>query len=75
MFKGKLPDADVQTCYDLLNYRYNNKKLTTIISSELSLAQIQQIDGAIAGRIRERCGTNFVTISPDPAKNWRLKGG
>lgn len=75
LFKGKVTDADVQTCYDLLNYRYNNKKLTTIISSELSLAQIQQIDGAIAGRIRERCGTNFVTISPDPAKNWRLKGG
>lgn len=74
LFKGKVTDADVQTCYDLLNFRYNNTSMTTILSSELSLSQIQQIDGAIAGRIRERCGKNFITISPDPDKNWRMKG-
>ena len=74
LFKGKVTEADVQTCYDLLNCRYNNSRLTTILSSELSLSQIQQIDGAIAGRIKERCGVKFVTVSPDPAKNWRLKG-
>lgn len=73
LFKGKVTEADVQTCYDLLNYRYNNPQFTTLISSELSLSQIAEIDEAIAGRIRERCGNHFVTVSPDPAKNWRLK--
>lgn len=69
--KGHLMDiADVQTCYDLLNYRYNNARPTTILSSKLSLSQIQQI----AGRIKERCRVNFVTVSSDLAKNWRLKG-
>lgn len=34
----------------------------------------RRIDGAIAGRIKEQCGVNFVTVSLDPAKNWRLKG-
>lgn len=75
LFKGKVTDADVQACYDLLNFRYNDAKLTTILSSELSLKEIGQIDGAIAGRIRERCGKNFVTVAPDPGKNWRLKDG
>lgn len=75
LFKGKVTDADVQACYDLLNFRYNDAKLTTILSSELSLKEIGEIDGAIAGRIRERCGKNFVTVAPDPAKNWRLKDG
>lgn len=73
LFKGKITDADVQLCYDLLNFRYNDSRLTTILSSELSLEQIQAVDGAIAGRIRERCGKNFVTVSPDPNKNWRLR--
>ena len=31
--------------------------------------------GAIAGYIKERCGQNYVTVSPDPSKNWQLKGG
>lgn len=75
LFKGKVTDADVQACYDLLNFRYNDAKLTTILSSELSLKEIGEIDGAIAGRIRERCGKNFVTVAPDPSKNWRLKDG
>ena len=75
LFKGKVTDADVQACYDLLNFRYNDARLTTILSSELSLKEIGEIDGAIAGRIRERCGKNFVTVAPDPAKNWRLKDG
>ena len=75
LFKGKVTDADVQACYDLLNFRYNDTKLTTILSSELSLKEIGEIDGAIAGRIRERCGKNFVTVAPDPGKNWRLKDG
>lgn len=75
LFKGKVTDADVQACYDLLNFRYNDTKLTTILSSELSLKEIGEIDGAIAGRIRERCGKNFVTVAPDPSKNWRLKDG
>lgn len=73
LFKGKITDADVTAAFELINYRYNNPQLTTIISSELSLDDISRIDGAIAGRIRERCGDFFITIAPDNKKNWRLK--
>ena len=73
LFKGKVTDADVQACYDLLNFRYNDARLTTILSSELSLKEIGQIDGAIAGRIRERCAQYIIEVLPDENKNWRLK--
>lgn len=49
-----ITDADLNLAFEILNARYNNPALRTIISSELSLAQILDIDEAIGSRIAER---------------------
>lgn len=49
-----ITDADVNLAFEILNARYNNPTLRTIISAELSLAQILDIDEALGSRIAER---------------------
>lgn len=70
-FKGGVTDADVKLAYEILNARYNNEPLRTIISSEMSLEEIGKIDEAISGRIYERA-RGFILKAPD--ENYRLRG-
>ena len=68
--------ADIQVAFEILNYRYNNPKLITIISSERDLYALADIDEAVAGRISEmsfKNGYGF-NIKSDMKKNYRLKG-
>lgn len=67
--------ADVQHAFEILNYRYNNPELITIISSERTLVEMNQIDEAIAGRIAERtkAAGYCLNIKRDPQRNWRMK--
>lgn len=76
LFKGKVTDADINAIYELIGYRYNNRK-TTIISTEILWDELSKIDGAIAGRINEMCkyGEYLITIGLDEEKNYRLHGG
>lgn len=67
-------EADVRIAFELLNYRSNDKSLLTIISSELSLDEIADIDEAIAGRIAQHAAGHCVTVAPDRGKNYRLRG-
>lgn len=73
--QGKLPtQADINIAYELINYRYN-ENLKTIISTELMISQILEIDGAIGGRITEMCTKEFcISIHPDKTKNMRIRG-
>ena len=67
--------ADIQVAFEILNYRYNNKELVTIISSERNMYQLIDIDEAMASRISEMSfdkGYGF-NIKPDRKKNHRLK--
>ena len=70
-FKGGVTDADIKLAYEILNARYNNEPLRTIISSEMSLEEIGKIDEAISGRIYERA-RGFILKAPD--ENYRLRG-
>ncbi len=67
--------SDVQTAIEILNYRYNNKELITIISSERSLTDLLEIDESLAGRISEMSYDKgfCINIKPDRAKNHRIK--
>lgn len=52
--QGKDPSAaDVRLAFDLIDYRYCNRKLITIISTERTVDEIKGIDEAIGGRIYE----------------------
>lgn len=68
--KGGSSDADLRLAFQLLNTRYNNTALRTIISSEINLENITGLDEAIGGRIYERSRGFAVMASPE---NWRLR--
>lgn len=71
--RGKRPtQGDINLAHELLNYRYVNQ-LPTIISCELSLPEILDIDEAVGSRIYQMSKGQVVSISHDPKKNWRLR--
>lgn len=66
--------ADVNIAFEILNSRYINQSLTTIISSELLLKDILEIDEAVAGRIAEKAGVKYcLNLPKDNSKNYRIK--
>lgn len=85
LFKGGKDDsgrqkpptqADINAAFEIINYRYNNPELITIISSELTIIDLNEIDEAIAGRISEKAkpGGYCINLKKDIEKNWRMKG-
>lgn len=71
LFKGAVSEQDVSLMFDLLNHRYNANK-TTIITSERTVEELANIDVALAGRIKERCGKYLKQVVGD-GKNYRFK--
>lgn len=69
--KGGHTEADLRLAFEILNSRYNDSSLRTIISSEMSLFDILGIDEATGGRIYERA-KGFVIEAPKV--NFRLEG-
>ena len=63
--------GELRRAKDLIDYRYRNK-LTTIISTEISIEDICAIDEAIGGRIYEMCKDYYVHITGKD-KNYRLR--
>lgn len=71
---NQITAGDINLAFEILNARYVNEKIT-ILSSEYLLTEIDRLDEAVAGRIRERCGTaHALSIAKDKAKNWRWNG-
>ena len=64
--------ADVRLAFEIINYRVVSK-LPTIISSEFTLAELVDVDQAVAGRIAEMAESNAISITPDISKNYRLR--
>lgn len=73
-FKGSITDADKNLAFELLDARYSDPRLITIISSELSVDAIIDIDEALGSRIYERARGYTLNIS-GPDKNYRLRKG
>lgn len=63
--------ADVNYAFEIINYRYNNPQMLTIISSELSEDELLDIDEAVGGRIYER--SKAFTIGKSRDRNYRMK--
>ena len=63
--------ADVNATFRIINYRYN-EELPTIISSELSIQQIVEIDEALGSRIAEMAN-HKIFIERDSHKNYRFR--
>lgn len=73
--KGKGPTTgDINVAFELINYRYNNPNQITIISTELLLDDLLNIDEATGSRIFQRTKGYCLNIDKDRNKNFRLKG-
>lgn len=68
--KGSDSDADIRLAFEILNARYSNTKLRTIISSEWDIKKVLERDEALGGRIYER-SRGYLLQAPDD--NWRLR--
>lgn len=79
LFKGGSADgrpsqADINIAFELLNHRYLDRGLITILSSELTVEDLMRLDEAVGSRVYERSKGHYLAIDRDPAKNWRMKG-
>ena len=68
--------ADINLAYEIINYRYNNRGLVTIISSEYTIGDLVKIDEALGGRISEKTASSgyCINLKKDISKNYRLQG-
>lgn len=64
-------DRDFTLAFELLNARYNDPSLITIISTEHALQDLSNMDVALAGRIAERCGRYYARIKQAAGRNYR----
>ena len=70
--RGQPPTAgDVNLAFELLNDRYNDPSLITILSSELTINAMVRIDEALASRIAERSRGHYADLTG--RANWRLR--
>lgn len=69
-----LPGA-INRASDLIYARYNQTDTTVIISSELTIGKIIDIDEGMGSRIVEKTKTfdSLITLNPDKNKNYRLR--
>lgn len=65
--------ADINAAFEILNYRYCNPDLLTIISTEMSEGELFDVDEATGGRIFEKSGSNGFSIAKDRSRNYRTK--
>lgn len=71
---GKSPTpADVNIAFELLNHRYINRQLVTVLSSEWSVDELLSFDEAVGSRIYERTREFCMFIDRDTGRNWRLR--
>lgn len=72
--KIKPSAADLNIAFEIINHRYINRDLITIFSSEKSIDEIMDLDEAVGSRIYQRTKGNYLYISPDSKKNYRMGG-
>lgn len=71
--KAQTPtEADINLAFEILNSRAMQRK-PTIISSESTIFDLMEIDEAIGGRIKQRCGLYCINIGAEKTKNYRLE--
>lgn len=70
--KPRATDWQVEKMFEIINYRYLNKK-PILVSSELSFDDMLAIDQATATRIFEMCSKYTITVEDDIKLNYRLK--
>lgn len=68
----KVTEGDINIAFELINARYNDRSLLTVISTERSVEDLLDIDQALGSRIYER-SKGYILRMVGADKNWRLK--
>lgn len=72
--KGDEPTAaDLNVAFELLNARYINRELVTILSTEWIMSALLALDEAVGSRIYERTKESKIIIERDGSRNWRMR--
>lgn len=71
---GPPTQGDINIAFEVLNHRYNNPDLLTVISSEKTVDDIMAIDPGVGSRIYERTKGSRFEIGWDDDKNYRMRG-
>lgn len=65
--------ADIRLAYEIINHRYLDSSLITIISSERYASELVELDNATGSRIYERTAGHQININRDtPGRNYRI---
>lgn len=62
---------DITLVYEILNDRLMRSDLLTIISTELSIDDIMELDAALGSRIYQKSKGSYICMTGE--KNWRLR--
>lgn len=72
--KGQAPTTgDVNLAFEIMNARYNDGRLLTVLSSELTIEKLLDVDEAVGSRVYERSKSHYADLSN--RANWRVTGG
>lgn len=66
--------GDINVAFEILNHRYNNRELVTIISCEHYVDDLINVDESIGSRIYQRTKEYCNIIGRDKKRNYRLYG-
>lgn len=69
---SEIPNRAFSHTLRLLDARYQDPDLVTILSTEWTLERLLQTDEALAGRIVERCGKHIVQVAKAEGRNYRI---
>ena len=72
LFKGKITNSDINIMFELINHRYFNN-LPMIVSSELSVGRLLDIDEALGSRLVEMTKGRVVELRGKEL-NYRIYG-
>lgn len=68
----KVTPEEINIAYEILNARYNDRDLITVISSERTVGEMMDIDQALGSRIYERSKGCTINLQGED-KNWRKR--
>lgn len=71
LFWGKKSEQELEVMYEILNYRYNNKK-PMIITTELDNSKLLILNEALGSRLMEMCRGYMVSFGKDEELNARI---
>ena len=71
LLKGKVTDSDINIMYEIINYRYLQRK-AVIISTEKTIEQLLEFDEAVGSRLIEMSKGYIITFD-NSVPNYRLR--